>query len=472
MATPSHARPSENLRSAHGAHQATKSSANFHGIDFNCTDGTPEAPTTKDFDPAETQDEIIKWFGSHPDGEAPALRLIVAKLPCPHSDRTSWKPEIPFRQDILEYAIWQHSAYTNLLPSRGGGCAALLDEPVCFVLQTPVDLGPFCSLAMSKRGIVVKGIFLYRASLSADGEAYFDPLRMMENETVISGWRSTGMQIIALPIAVAKSHALYITRELDDLASMLSTIEAELSSHTIGTRTEALTPLTRTLQTTTSRLLAAERRINFQTSLLSAIETVTSSHKRNTPTWPPLAPLKNNLESWSHDLSTIPRRVSAAQGTIQTLIQHHNEALNLDIATSSHRMMEAALKDNATMKTIAIMTMIFLPSTAVASFFSMGMFDWGASGGRGGAEGQVVSKWLWIFFVIAVPLTGLVIGLWWVWLKRHERRIGRMVGDGSAGDGGVGTEAAGGARTMSDDGFRDEVEMERFCAGGKANDFR
>lgn len=53
------------------------------------------------------------------------------------------------------------------------------------------------------------------------------------------------------------------------------------------------------------------------------------------------------------------------------------------------------------MKTIAILTLTFLPGTAVASVFSMnGMFNWSPAPG-----GQIASPYLYVFFVVTVPLT-------------------------------------------------------------------
>ncbi|EMD00642.1 hypothetical protein BAUCODRAFT_43050, partial [Baudoinia panamericana UAMH 10762] len=76
---------------------------------------------------------------------------------------------------------------------------------------------------------------------------------------------------------------------------------------------------------------------------------------------------------------------------------------------SSQRIAHATLSDAASMKTIAILTMLFLPGTAVASFFSIQMFNWNAGDSR-----QIASPWVWVYFVIAVPLTtGVMIAWWW-----------------------------------------------------------
>ena len=109
------------------------------------------------------------------------------------------------------------------------------------------------------------------------------------------------------------------------------------------------------------------------------------------------------------------------------LIVQHNQQVNLEIgranmeiAESSRRIAEATMSDSASMKTIAILTMVFLPGTAVASFFSMTMFNWGASSGQ-----DVVTRWLWIYFVAAVPLTAIVLAIWWICARRREKDLRR-----------------------------------------------
>lgn len=71
---------------------------------------------------------------------------------------------------------------------------------------------------------------------------------------------------------------------------------------------------------------------------------------------------------------------------------------------------QATKNDSAAMKTIAALTMIFLPATAVSSFFGMAFFN-----GQGG-EFTVTSDW-WLFLVLTIPIT-LVLFL--VWLKWHS----------------------------------------------------
>ncbi|CAH0044085.1 unnamed protein product, partial [Clonostachys solani] len=62
--------------------------------------------------------------------------------------------------------------------------------------------------------------------------------------------------------------------------------------------------------------------------------------------------------------------------------------------------------DSASMKTIAVLTMVFLPATAVSSFFGMAFFNLSETGQF------VASREIWMFAVTSVPLTALILSLW------------------------------------------------------------
>ena len=79
-------------------------------------------------------------------------------------------------------------------------------------------------------------------------------------------------------------------------------------------------------------------------------------------------------------------------------------------ATTSTAIAEEAKADGAAMKTIAALTILFLPGTFLASVFSMPML-----------EGAKLS----MYVAIVVPLTIAVVGCWWLWLSgpRLLRRL-------------------------------------------------
>ena len=66
--------------------------------------------------------------------------------------------------------------------------------------------------------------------------------------------------------------------------------------------------------------------------------------------------------------------------------------------------------DSSAMKTIAAITMVFLPGTFVSSVFGLPFFR--------------DSEW-WLYTAITLPLTIAVIVIWWLWISRRNlARIG------------------------------------------------
>ena len=74
-------------------------------------------------------------------------------------------------------------------------------------------------------------------------------------------------------------------------------------------------------------------------------------------------------------------------------------------------------RDTSAMKTVAIVTMVFLPGTFVASFFAMPMLNWDAA-----AYNRIVNRRFWIYWIVTVPLTIAVFVLWWARQKVKERK--------------------------------------------------
>lgn len=75
-------------------------------------------------------------------------------------------------------------------------------------------------------------------------------------------------------------------------------------------------------------------------------------------------------------------------------------------------------RDSIAMKTIAILGIVFLPGTFVATLFSINMFKWGGAD-SGETSSLTVSPSMWIYWAITVPLT-VVTFLVWVFLFRRE----------------------------------------------------
>ncbi|KXH61475.1 acetyltransferase [Colletotrichum salicis] len=84
-----------------------------------------------------------------------------------------------------------------------------------------------------------------------------------------------------------------------------------------------------------------------------------------------------------------------------------------------------AVLDSTAMKPVAVVTMLFLPPTFVATVFSMSMFNWQvstSSDSTGGGGKPTVVPQFWIYWAVSLPLTvAIVIGwrVWWHFQKSY-----------------------------------------------------
>jgi Mg2+ and Co2+ transporter CorA len=87
-----------------------------------------------------------------------------------------------------------------------------------------------------------------------------------------------------------------------------------------------------------------------------------------------------------------------------TLMTHEDASVNTELAESSRQIAEAAKRDSSSMKTVAIMTMAFLPGTFIAALFAIPSLDW---------QGEnVITKQFWVYWAFTIPATALVFLIW------------------------------------------------------------
>lgn len=83
------------------------------------------------------------------------------------------------------------------------------------------------------------------------------------------------------------------------------------------------------------------------------------------------------------------------------------------------------------MKTIAIMTMLFLPATFYAALFSVPSLDWEKS--------EVIQTKFWLYWAFTIPTTALVFLVWavmnnWKMLRRSQTGPPKRAERQSVGD--------------------------------------
>jgi Mg2+ and Co2+ transporter CorA len=76
------------------------------------------------------------------------------------------------------------------------------------------------------------------------------------------------------------------------------------------------------------------------------------------------------------------------------------------------------------MKTIAVMTMAFLPATFIAALFAVPSLNWQSD------TGNVIQGNHWVYWAFTLPATVLVFLIWYVlnrrhWIMQHIRKSAR-----------------------------------------------
>lgn len=114
------------------------------------------------------------------------------------------------------------------------------------------------------------------------------------------------------------------------------------------------------------------------------------------------------------------------------MIGQRDNRLNHDMARDSHRIAEISHQDNTAMKTIALLaqrdstdmriiawaTLIFLPDTFTATLFSSTFSDFLPDADNP----RIVSWWIWLYCVVTVLITGLVLLGWYHFSRRSRAR--------------------------------------------------
>ncbi|KAI0880775.1 uncharacterized protein GGS22DRAFT_80056 [Annulohypoxylon maeteangense] len=93
----------------------------------------------------------------------------------------------------------------------------------------------------------------------------------------------------------------------------------------------------------------------------------------------------------------------------------YNQIARMDSAINTMIARQAKL-EGTQMRSIALLTMIYLPFSSVAAIFSMDMFDWKPQTG-----GSVVSKYIWVFAAFATGLTAITFFAWYHITSRHDQ---------------------------------------------------
>ncbi|KAK0648840.1 hypothetical protein B0T16DRAFT_389005 [Cercophora newfieldiana] len=155
-------------------------------------------------------------------------------------------------------------------------------------------------------------------------------------------------------------------------------------------------------------LVSLEDHVRQLRSLRKAVEAYTqagftnvSSVKESADVVLALQVLSQHMDAWEIRLDYLQGRARNQLTVLFNLIARYDAASSMAIARSARR-------DSASMKVIAIMTMVFLPATFLAALFAVPSLRWDSS--------PVIQDNFWVYWAFAIPST-IAVFIFWLWLS-------------------------------------------------------
>lgn len=118
----------------------------------------------------------------------------------------------------------------------------------------------------------------------------------------------------------------------------------------------------------------------------------------------------------------LQRRAETQINLLYSEISQRDSRVNLSVAEDSRRISSAALIDSRAMRTIAVVTLLFLPPSLIASIYDAGIIDVGA-------KSIQVSKYWWTYFTSSVGLTSIVFAVWILYMRLAKGPSPRLVSE-------------------------------------------
>ncbi|KAI1393169.1 uncharacterized protein F4822DRAFT_423632 [Hypoxylon trugodes] len=129
-----------------------------------------------------------------------------------------------------------------------------------------------------------------------------------------------------------------------------------------------------------------------------------------------LRDIMNEYDGKIDECDMMVGNTTLAMQTVWNQFARYDSGINTQIARANTNIALETKRDGVQMRSIALLTMVYLPFSSVASIFSMNMFDWSAQDG-----GSVVSKYIWVFAVFAVGLSAITLFAWYYITYRHKK---------------------------------------------------
>ncbi|KAI1082464.1 hypothetical protein F5B20DRAFT_531382 [Whalleya microplaca] len=377
---------------------------------------SPDAPTAyieKDLD----IEHLPYFFKAHPAlknaGRAASLKVVVID-----SRLESWSnffPTLFVTKDIflgLVDCMAMHSAALWLLRCEYDGFHHFPEADVdTFYIGTSnfVLIWTF-----NHRTLCTRAIWIMRQVFNSAPVALFQNVLRRHQEHVYSP--SLLSYVAALSVCCSfdseisyRAHVVRLTERQTGYSMHSSSIEQRVGM-------ESLTVSIKEVGEVLNRVANHERHFRMVDTMLDSIlegvasvdglhpdvrDRIEESTYQLTATIPSM---RSRMHASQEYLKYLKERAERLSTVLFALLTHEDSAIHAELADSSRKIAEDSKRDSSSMRTVAIMTMAFLPATFFAALFSVPSLDWDSD--------SVIKNNFWVYWAFTIPATGIVFLLW------------------------------------------------------------
>ncbi|KAJ6440292.1 hypothetical protein O9K51_06082 [Purpureocillium lavendulum] len=142
--------------------------------------------------------------------------------------------------------------------------------------------------------------------------------------------------------------------------------------------------------------------------------------------------LKERQKNQLLDTEYTLKRTEVQVAALFSIISQQDSLHNLALSQATHTIAYHSYRDSSSMKTLAVVTMFFLPGSFISALFSTGCFDWDEVDKHGSDIGVRPTPQFRLYWAITIPLTLVTFVLYFLWLWVQKRDKSRILKDKEA----------------------------------------
>ncbi|KAF2873767.1 hypothetical protein BDV95DRAFT_666813 [Massariosphaeria phaeospora] len=122
------------------------------------------------------------------------------------------------------------------------------------------------------------------------------------------------------------------------------------------------------------------------------------------------------LQSYEHQTECVQKRIDNLKTVLYTVLSQIDSKNQGKIARINLQIAQAVRNDSIPMRTIAYVTLLFLPGAFIAAIFGMNFFQFDPQ-----TRELIIAKSFWQFWALVISVTILVIVIWNVWVYLEKK---------------------------------------------------